>query len=507
MLEVQRRQDRGDDVKGDHQTEAQVLVIDDHLEEQREYAQQRPVEQVHAEQALGVQPQLEVGVPTDELGDDRGEQADAQQHDHRSPQRRELGEQRHPVRGWRGVRDLRQAHLALLEHQLARFERDDDQHEEAHALVDHAHHQRGHGINRRAEHGVGAAVGAAVDVDHREQGEHEIGAAGDDAAKLHPGLHRELQPLRPWAEAPRRGGNLHLDTRGRVGGRGCFGSAGGRSCEAEATQTDDEERCPNAEPQRAVEAKRAAEADEFRVAFGGRPVAGLELKGAEAERIGERGEHVVVQIADVRLRQHVQHEKPRNADVGPQHSPGQGRQCEENGPHHQEVRRDEDDHRVHVGPQRERDQSLGVDPWHQRANGHANRGAAQRDDGGEAPAGEATEQVVGRADRLGIKQLVGVGLEVADHRAGGERRDEQDAEHAHDRQHLRDHVGGIDRRLPNATSDADGIRRHRAEAEQRKYAEEEPHRRLSKAHAHLEAEETEHRSNAVHQAARFRVAK
>jgi hypothetical protein len=81
-----------------------------------------------------------------------------------------------------------------------------------------------------------------------------------------------------------------------------------------------------------------------------------------------------------------------------------------------------------------------------------------------------------------------------------ERGDEQDAEHAHDRQHLRDHVRGVDQRLPTTTADLHGVRRHRGERQQAEQQREEVDRRLPKANLQLEAHELEDCSETLHAA-------
>ena len=146
-LRHQAQTEKGDE----HDQVPEILVVHDDVNRERQHREQQNVDQTDAKQCLEIERNLEAEITLDGLGTDAGH------HDHREEQhehRRQGGELREEaghVRSRRGVRDLVDLHVPFRPHQLARVERDDDEHEQAEAAVEKLDHAVRHRPRRRAE--------------------------------------------------------------------------------------------------------------------------------------------------------------------------------------------------------------------------------------------------------------------------------------------------------------------------------------------------------------------
>ncbi|WP_434417335.1 hypothetical protein [Nannocystis pusilla] len=285
-----------------------------------------------------------------------------------------------------------------------------------------------------------------------------------------------------------------------LGGLGGLAPARGR-LHAEHAVGDEQDEGADADPQQAVQQQRAVHRQEQAVLLGDGPVAVDQVGGVEAERVEQRGQLLLLDVADEAVGDGVADEEDDALDVDGDEAAGQHADGEEQGADEQPGRDDVDEHRPDVGAGRGDADLVGVDPRHVRADPQAERAAGEHQDGDDVGAEEAAEHERRLAQARGEQQLVGLVLEVAQHRGAGDRRGEDGA---HQGEH---HDGGahqprrVVQHLAAGAAEADDLGRHGEEAEQRQREREHVGDRPPQVVAHLEGGEGEELVHAASEAA------
>ena len=129
VLQAELAQHRAGQIVDHHYQVAQIFVVNESVDSDRENAYQPVIDQLDAEQALEIQAGLDARIAFRKLDADTGG------HDHRfqqhldQEQREQLGEKHRAVRDGKRVHDFVNAGIALAPDELAGVERDDDEHE------------------------------------------------------------------------------------------------------------------------------------------------------------------------------------------------------------------------------------------------------------------------------------------------------------------------------------------------------------------------------------------
>lgn len=224
-------------------------------------------------------------------------------------------------------------------------------------------------------------------------------------------------------------------------GRACRAGAG--ALRLEQYQRGAEHEQGHAGPQGAVGQQIAAQGRQAGVRFGGREVARHARQRAHAERVEQRRQPVVADVARKGAGHDPQHEKAEHAEVHHHHRAGGGGQQHQQGADEQQVGHDDDGQLPQVGMAGEGADPLRVHPWHQGAEHHAGGNQRKNEQAGHHAGAEAPDQVVALAHRGGEQHVRHAEVGVVQHRAGDENGDDEHRQRAEGAQQLGDH----DRRI------------------------------------------------------------
>jgi hypothetical protein len=222
---------------------------------------------------------------------------------------------------------------ALLGDQFACVEQHDDDQHEAVGALQRLQHLRGHRMDCGVVQGL-RENRAGDEVRDREQQHDDERNAAQDAERIEPQLAQKLGNTRGWSEG-RRDFRRLSDGRGRRSDRlrrrcqdvlstpaaRCAAALGLEQCE---TRSEQRQRDPG--PKRAVGQQVARDRRQFGVALFGRPVTDRTTEGAQAQRLGQRGDPDIVQIPQQHCADAVENEEAEYADIHPEDAAGDDRQ-------------------------------------------------------------------------------------------------------------------------------------------------------------------------------------
>ena len=420
-----------------HREVADVLVVDQRVDEQRQRADQQKAGELQHEELEQVVRQVDPGVALRQLD------ADAAQHDHRQQhrlqhrERRKLGAERQPRRRRQAVGDVGHPGVALAPDELAGIDCGHDQHEQAEQAAGDVEdlvreRLRVGAVQRAHRPGVG---------DHQQHaGEHdrEEARAREDLAHVQAGERGQHPPVGARLKVARRG-RERRGARSRVrvglvgGGVRPPGPLRGQRLHPERAVAERGDERTDGEPERAVPQQHAGERYRLAVLLRDAPVAGEDVDRGDARRIDQRGERLVLHVAQEVERHHVADQHDDAGDVHGRHLSRQRSEHEEAAGEPQDVGQQQEG----IGPGDElpgplRGESRGIDAGPVRPDGDADRDAGEHHCQRGDRADEAPEEVVALGDRRGEEEVVGSVLEVLLDRAPGDRPDHR---HADESQH------------------------------------------------------------------------
>ena len=199
------------DVVDDHQADPEVLVVGDHVQEERDDRRQRDRGEHEAVEVAEVDVELELGVALDRLDEHAGEDQRREQRRVDQQQRAHLAGEDRAGAGRRRVAHLVAEQVALAPDQRPRVERRQQEVEEPEA-ADHLDHRVGDRVHRRAVEQVGVE-GLEERQPHPDHHQRDEGPVAHDVAVVE--AHERRQARQLDARAARGGhGGEHPPARG-----------------------------------------------------------------------------------------------------------------------------------------------------------------------------------------------------------------------------------------------------------------------------------------------------
>ena len=450
VLEPEVRQSEDDQEQHAHREVAEILVVHQRVDDEREHRRQQVAAELQHEQLEQVMAEFDAREAVQQLDRDAADQHDREQDQLQREHRDELRAEAEPGRRRHAVDDVVHARVALAPDQLAGIDRRHDQHERAEQPRHHVEHLVGQRI------GVGAVVRAERDrvADHEQhaaQHDRQEARTAHDLAEIEPGepgQHAEVGTGATIGRGDRQRDVGPLHGRNGDGLRALRLACRRDGFHAERAIAPQRHREPQTQPDRAIPQQHAGRRQLLGVLLRDAPVTRQHVDRRGPGRIDQRGERLVVHVADEIDREQVADQRDHAGHVHRRHLPRQRGQHEEAAAQPQQV----GDQHDQVGPREvlpvgRRHDACGVDAGPVRADQHADHDAREDQHQRQVRAEEPSEEVVALADRRAEEEVVDADLEVLLDRATADRADHRDAGEAEDRDADRERVRAVDEDL------------------------------------------------------------
>ena len=211
----------------------------------------------------------------------------------------------------------------------------------------------------------------------------------------------------------------------------------------EAITGDAEDRCRDGKPKQAIPEQVAGQGQVAGVSLGGSPIAGLQPKDAEPERVEQAGNSLVIEIGKQVLGYRVTDEQAEHADKRGNRAPRIDGNREDNRSDQQGIGEGKAENSPEVRGPDGRAPAFGFVPRHAAGEQDPQTDSQQRQHRHQRRTEKPPQQKAQLAQRLGKQQLIGVMLEFARCGRVDKGSDHQAGEQAHDRVEVLHIVGSV----------------------------------------------------------------